>query len=83
MGTSQSSSAVSSWSAGQVIMGSVLSSSVTRRVQVEVLPLSSVAVMVTVCVVPSPLRSVPGAGSCVRVMAAGSEQLSEGWAAAV
>ena len=69
------------WSAGQVIVGGVVSSSVSSKLQVVWLPAASVAVMVTVSVVPSPVREAPAAGLCVTVIlgaAAGAreEQLS-------
>ena len=50
--------------AGQVILGTVWSATVTRNEQVAVLPAASVAVRVTTC---EPVMVVPAAGLWVSV----------------
>ena len=55
------------WFAGHVIVGLIESSSVTVKLHDVALPLSSVAVIVTTCVVPKPLMVVPAIGLCVSV----------------
>ena len=52
--------------------GTVVSTRLTLKVQVEIFPLASVAVNVTT-VVPTPLTAVPAAGDCITTTA---EQLS-------
>lgn len=47
---------------GQEIVGLMLSANVTLNEQVDELPLSSVAVIVTACTVPNPDRIVPATG---------------------
>ncbi len=64
----QDASATNSWSAGQMICGSVWSSKTTLKVQSIVLPLLSSAVIVTICSVKCPLKTAATAGLCVRII---------------
>ncbi len=63
--TSQFASVVKILLAGQVMLGSVTSLTVTVKVQVVVFPLPSSAVNVTVSVVSSPVRVSFASGICV------------------
>ena len=78
-----SSSRVTGW--GQMMTGAVASTGVIAKVQVWALPAASVAVRVMVWATLSWVAgmTVPAAGCCVIVMAAGSEQLSSALACPV
>jgi hypothetical protein len=58
---------------GQVIVGGVLSTGVTKKVHVDALPDASVAVIVTVV---AAVILVPAAGACVMVIEPDAVQLS-------
>ena len=58
-----------------MIVGTVVSTRFTLKVQLAVLPLASVTVSVTT-VVPTPLTAVPAAGDCVTVNEPAAVQLS-------
>ncbi len=60
------------WLDGQLMVGGVVSTLFTSKVQDVLLPAASVAVMVTT-VVPTPVTVEPGAGDCVRVIPAGPQ----------